>query len=108
MTSPVPNMQAPLVEVKDQYLKIIGRGFLIPPWNSFFQQLTQKAPAVVTVTVSPFTANANGTVIFTGVAPSIILTRGVNIDVTGQRIIPISIGDTLTWTGTPTVQFLGA
>lgn len=101
-------MHAAIAEVRDKYGNIIGKAFLISPWNSFFQQLTQKAPAIATVTVSPFTANANGTVIFTGVAPSIILTRGVdNIDITGQRIIPISIGDTVTWTGTPTVQFLG-
>lgn len=103
MTNPLPNQQSALVRV------INNLGFIIPPWNSFFQQLTQKAPAVATVTTSPFTANANGTVIFSGVAPSIILTRGmVSINITGQRIIPISIGDTVTWTGTPAVKFLGA
>lgn len=96
-------MQSPLGKVLN------GLVYLIPPWNSFFQQLTQKAPAIAAVTVSPFTANANGTVIFSGVAPSIALQRGiVSIDMTGQRVIPISISDTVTWTGTPTVQFLGA
>lgn len=84
-------------------------GKLIPPWNSWFQQFSQKAPAITTVTVSPFTANANGTVIFTGGAPVINLTRGSdNIILTGQRIIPISISDTITWVGATTVQFLGA
>lgn len=103
MTSPLPNMNSPLVKFTN------GFGYIISPWNSFFQQLTQKAPAITTVTVSPFTANANGTVIFSGVAPSIALQRGiVSIDMTGQRVIPISISDTITWTGTPTVQFLGA
>lgn len=100
MTLPVPNMQAPLVD-KDR--KVLS------PWNSFFQQLVQPAPAVATVTISPFTANANGTVIFTGGAPVITLTRGTdNIILTGQRIIPISIGDTINWVGATTVQFLGA
>ena len=100
MTLPVPNMQAPLVD---------KNGRLIPPWNSFFQQFVQPAPAVASVTTSPFTANANGTVIFTGGAPVITLTRGTdNIVLTGQRIIPISVGDTITWVGATTVQFLGA
>lgn len=103
MTTPLPNMRQPIAQIID------GLGYLRPPWNSFFQQFVQPAPAVSNVTNSPFTANANGTVIFTGVAISIVLTRGnSNIDITGQRIIPISIGDTLTWTGSPTVQFLGA
>lgn len=103
MTLPVLNQQSPLVKIKD------GFGYLISPWNSFFQQLTQAAPEVAAVSVSPFTANANGTVIFTGGAPVITLTRGTNnIILTGQRIIPISIGDTVSWVGATTVQFLGA
>ena len=103
MTLPVPNMQAALARVKG------GMAYLVPPWNSFFQQFVQPAPAVASVTTSPFTANANGTVIFTGGAPVITLTRGTdNIVLTGQRIIPISVGDTITWVGATTVQFLGA
>jgi len=103
MTLPVPNMQAAIARVKG------GVAFIIPPWNSFFQQFVQPAPAVASVTTSPFTANANGTVIFTGGAPVITLTRGTdNIVLTGQRIIPISVGDTVTWVGATTVQFLGA
>ena len=102
MTQPVPNLKSKLV---DKF------GFLIPPWNSFFQQLVQPAPAVVSVGVSstPFTANANGTLIVKG-ATTITLTRGtVNITLTGQIIIPIAVSDTVSWTGTPTsVQFLGA
>lgn len=103
MTSRLPNLQSPLVKISN------GLGFLIPPWNSFFQQLTQQAPAVSDVTVSPFTANANGTVIIKG-ATTITLTRGsISIILTGQIIIPISIGDTVSWTGVPTsIQFLGA
>lgn len=103
MTSPVPNMQAALVKISGNL------GFIIPPWNSFFQQLTQKAPAVANVTLNPFTANANGTVIIKG-ATTITLTRGlISINLTGQQIIPISISDTVSWTGVPTsIQFLGA
>lgn len=100
MTLPVPNLTSPLVD---------KLGKLIPPWNSWFQQFSQKAPAIVTVAASPFTANTNGTVIFTGGAPVITLTRGtVSIVLTGQRIVPISISDTITWAGATTVQFLGA
>lgn len=102
MTQPVPNLRSRLV---DKF------GYLIPPWNSFFQQLVQPAPAVASVGVSstPFTANANGTLIIKG-ATTITLTRGtVSISLTGQIIIPIAVSDTVSWTGTPTsVQFLGA
>lgn len=109
MTTPVPNQQSALVKVtKNSRGDLFG--FVIPPWNSFFQQLTQKAPAVADVITSPpFTANANGTVIIKG-ATTITLTRGlVSISLTGQIIIPISIGDTVSWTGVPTsIQFLGA
>jgi hypothetical protein len=97
-TNPVFNLNSPLVN---------KLGKIIPPWNSFFQQFTQKAPAVANVTQNPFTANAIGKLILTG-ATGITLTRGsVNIDLTGVRIIPISIGDTVSWSGNATAQFLG-
>lgn len=99
MTLPVPNLRSALVD---------KAGKLIPPWNSFFQQFVQPAPAVAAVPASPFTANANGTIILTG-ATTVTLTRGnVAISLTGQRIIPISVGDTVSWTGPATAQFLGA
>lgn len=100
MTLPVPNMQSPLVD---------KGGRVVPPWNSWFQQFTQKAPAIAPITANPFTANANGTLIIKG-ATTITLTRGlISIVLTGQIIIPISIGDTVSWTGAPTsIQFLGA
>lgn len=103
MTSRLPNMQAALVKINNGY------GYLLPPWNSFFQQFTQTAPAVAAITASPFTANVNGTLIIKG-ATTITLTRGaVSISLIGQVIIPISIGDTISWTGVPTsIQFLGA
>ncbi len=86
-----------------------GRGYLLPPWNSWFQQFTQQAPAVVDFsTTNPLTVNANGTVILTG-AVTVNLTRGLDtINLNGQRIIPVSVGDTVSWTGPATVQFLGA
>jgi len=110
MTLPVPNMQAAQVRVLNKSGQEIGQGYVIPPWNSFFQQLVQQAPAVVDVNVAdtPYTANANGRLIIIGAA-SITLTRGlVNINVSSSEIIPVSVGDTVSWTGAPTVQFLGA
>jgi len=108
MTRPVPNLQAPIVSVKDKSGIEIGKGTVIPPWNSWFQQFTQPAPAAVVVTsLNPFTANAVGTVIITG-ATTITLTRGTSVfNLTGQIIIPISIGDEVSWTGPATVSFLG-
>lgn len=102
MTQPVYNLLAPLV-------KVVGnKGFLISPWNSLFQQFTQQAPNVASVTAAnPFTANANGKVIITG-AVSILLTRGLTTtNLTGERIIPVRIGDTVSWSGPATVEFWG-
>lgn len=100
MTLPVPNMNAPLVDLKT--------GKLVTPWNNFFQQLVQQAPAVASVTLpSPFSANANGKVILTG-AVTIDLTRGdTTVNLNGERIIPVRIGDIVSWTGPATVQFWG-
>lgn len=100
MTLPVPNLTSPLVD---------KLGKIIHPWNSWFQQFSQKAPAIVNVTNSPFTANANGTFIIIGAA-TVTLTRGlVSIHLIGQVILPISISDTVSWTGAPTsIKFLGA
>jgi len=100
MRLPVPNLNSPLTN------KI---GKLIPPWNSWFQQFSQEAPAVVDFsTTNPLTVNSIGTVIITGAA-TITLTRGATvINLTGQTIIPVSIGDTVSWTGGATVQFLGS
>ena len=98
-TNPVFNQNSPLVDPKT--------GRVLPPWNSFFQQFTQKAPAVQTITDNPYTPNVLGKIIITG-ATTITLTRGtVNIDLTGQRIIPMGIGDKLAYTGPATLQWLG-
>lgn len=101
-TRPVLNLQAPLGYIKN------GLVYLKEPWNSFFQQFVQNAPAIVDVSSqSPYTANQNGTLIITG-GTGIKLTRG-NISINlanGQAIIPISISDTVSWTA-GTVKFLG-
>lgn len=111
MTRPVPNLQARLAD---------KAGFLLPPWNSFFQQLTQPAPEVATITVgtSPYsyTPNANGTVIVSGgTVSNISLIRGsttitIATSTTNPVVVPVSIGDTVkvTYTVLPTIQFLGA
>lgn len=99
-TLPVPNLKSPLVD---------KLGKLIPPWNSWFQQFSQAAPAVVDIsTINPFTANSNGTVVISGTA--VTLTRGsVSMGLgTGTFTIPISIGDSVSWTGPATARFLGA
>ena len=109
MTNPVLNQQSPLVVVKDNNGKVIGQGYIIPPWNSFFQQSTQKAPAVVSVTQNPYQANANGTVIVLG-GNTVKLTRGTTIIALGNGvfIIPINISDIVSWAGASSVQFLGS
>lgn len=96
MTLPVPNLNARLVDV-------MGR--LLPPWNSFFQQLVQPAPEVVSAT-SPYTANANGTLIISTPTTVNLIRGSVTIPLNSQKIIPISIGDTVTWSSS-TAQFLG-
>ena len=109
MTNPVLNQQSALVSVKDKNGKVIGQGFIIPPWNSFFQQSTQKAPAVQNVTQNPYQANANGTVIvITGVG--VKLTRGTTVITLGNGlfIIPINISDIVSYTSAASVQFLGS
>ena len=102
MSQPVLNQKSPLVQIKG------GFGYLIPPWNMFFQQMVQAAPAAADVTTSPFQANSNGTVIVDG-ATTTTLTRGTTVIAlgAGQKIIPIRIGDIVSWTGPATVQFLG-
>lgn len=109
MTLPLPNMSSALVVVKNAAGQIIGKGFIATPWNSWFQQFTEPAPSVVDYSlVNPLTVNASGTIILTG-AVTVDLVRGATtINLNGERIIPVSVGDTVSWTGPATVQFLGA
>lgn len=98
-TNPVYNQNSPLVD---------KAGRIAQPWNSFFQQFTQKQAAIVDVSgLSPYTANVIGKLFLTG-ATTITFTRGsVSINLNGVRIIPISIGDTVSWTGPAVAQFAG-
>lgn len=93
----VPNLQAALVD---------KLGKIIPPWNSFFQQFTSLAEAA-SVPISPFEPNTQGNLFFTSGTPGIILTRGnLNIILTGEKIVPVAVGDTVTWSGATVVYFL--
>lgn len=113
---PLPNMRAPLVSVKDNNGKELYKGYILDPWNSYLQQFGQVAPTSAPVTgPSPFsyTANTKGNFIVIGGTVSVItLTRGTtSFNLTGEKIIPISIGDTITITYSvvpTTMTFLGA
>lgn len=92
---PLPNLGSPLV----------GKmGNLIKPWVQFLQQFVQKPPNIIAV-VSPYTAKEPGFVAITGGAV-ITLTRGnVYVVLTGQKIVPVSIGDVVT-SPSGTLQFI--
>ena len=100
-TRPVYSTEAPLVDPTT--------GKIVSPWTQFFQQFVQKAPTIIDVSSkSPYKANQLGTVIITG-GTTIKLIRGsiTMALANGQAIIPISIGDTVSW-ASGTVKFLGA
>lgn len=108
---PVPNLNAPLVDM------VLGR--VLRPWNNFFMQFTQDAPAVndILVTGSPlsFTTSSGGTLsVVGGTVSSIVIVRGqVTIPVASSTVdpvlVPLSIGDTaiIIYSVAPTVRFLG-
>lgn len=105
---PLPNLRSPLAKISG------GFAYLIDPWNSFFMQLVQVAPTAVPVTgPSPlsYTANTKGNLlVIGGTISNISLIRGTDtFNLTGQRIIPISIGDTvtITYSVAPAMNFLG-
>ena len=117
MTQPVPNLQSPIVD-KDT-------GYIINPWNIWFQQFSEPPNKTLNVIVkpSPFSYKANriGNVVINGGTVSLIqLIRGTTIlnlftdtiggsGSTGIRLVPVSIGDIVKITYFPTapiVQFL--
>jgi hypothetical protein len=110
-TRPVPNTQSAIAASADGKTKV----FLLTPWTQWFQQFTQKVPAAVAIalTGSPFlyTPNQNGNVYISGgTVSNVSLIRGLDtLDITGQKLIPVGIGDTIriTYTVAPTVKFLG-
>ena len=103
---PLPNQSSPLVRLLN--------GTIIPPWNSYLQQFTQAPPSFVRVTVGAsifsYVAKEPGFIIVKGGTVSAIhLTRGLlTIDVTGQKLIPVAVQDTITVTYSvlPTIKFL--
>jgi hypothetical protein len=110
-TRPVPNIQSAIAQSADKKVKV----YLLNPWSQWFQQFTQNAAAAVDIslTSSPFdyTPNQNGNVyIGGGTVSNVSLVRGRDVlDITGQKIVPTGIGDTIriTYTVAPTVKFLG-
>jgi hypothetical protein len=100
-TRPVPSIVSPIVDLLT--------GKLTGPWALFFQQFVQKASTVIDISsLSPYTANQLGTIIITGGGTVKLIRGSVSITLTGtQPIIPISIGDTVSWTS-GTAKFLGA
>jgi len=111
-TRPVPNTQSAIAATADGKIRV----FLITPWTQFFQQFVQKVAAAVPVILngSPFdyTPNQNGNVyVDGGTVSNVSLIRGPDtMDVTGQKLIPVGIGDTIriTYAVAPTVKFLGS
>lgn len=89
-------------------------GNLNPAWQSFFQQFTQAPPGAssLVVTASPFdyVAREPGLIaVVGGTVSALTLTRGtVSIDVSGEKLIQVSIKDTVTVTYSvlPVIQFL--
>jgi hypothetical protein len=103
----LPNTLAPIADA-------VGR--ILAPWTSYLQQFTQAPPNImpVVVTASPFAYKVQepGSVTVTGGTVSVILlTRGsISINLTGQKIIPVSINDTITVTYSvlPIINFIPA
>lgn len=89
-------------------------GKIEQPWIQYIQQFTQTPPKFLAITVgsSPFsyTAVEPGYIDVTGGTVSAIhLLRGVgDINLTAQRMIPVSIGDIVkvTYSVVPTIQFI--
>lgn len=101
---PFPNMVQPFVD---------KLGKIIKPWNRYLQQFTQAPPPFMLVTgASPFsyTAKEPGYLIITaGTVSAVHLIRGSDdINLTGQKIIPVSISDTviITFSVLPTFNFV--
>lgn len=112
MTKPVLNTAAAFGVVRS------GMVFLLQPWNSFFQQFTQKPTnteqlSTAQITASPFfyTPNNVGTVfVIGGTVSAVALIRGTNVfDMTAVRAygILVSIGDTVkvTYSVKPNIYF---
>lgn len=104
---PLPSQLAPLVT---------PNGKILRPWTQYLQQFTQAPPNIMSIVVSasPFVYQVKepGSVAITGGTVSgITLTRGIiSINLTGSKIIPVSINDVVTiiYSVLPTIQFIPA
>lgn len=102
---PLPNKNNSFVD---------NKGKIQRPWDSYLQQFTQAPPKIMTVIVgaTPFayTVKEPGMVSVTGgTITTIVLSRGTDtIDVTGTKLIPVSINDVVTvdYTVLPTIKFI--
>lgn len=103
----LPSQLAPLVD---------NLGKILRPWTQYLQQFTQAPPNIMAavVLVSPFSYKAKepgNIVISGGTVSDVKLTRGnKTINLTGVRIIPVSINDIvlITYSVLPTIQFIPA
>jgi len=99
------------------YNKLINAsGCLIDPWIQYLAQFTTAPPNIKDVDVdaspSSYVAQEPGTIhIIGGTVSAIALIRGlITLDVTGSRLIPVGIMDTVrvTYTVVPTIKFIPA
>lgn len=105
MTLPVVNLGSPLVN---------SQGLIQDPWTAFFRQFTQAPSGVMSliVSASPFSYRAKepGQISVSGGTVSAIhlIRGGTDIDVTGSKLIPVQIADTIivTYSVLPTIVFL--
>lgn len=89
-------------------------GLALPPWTTFFQQFVQAPAAGITLVVgsSPFSYSAKEPgfiAVVGGTVSAVHFIRGtINIDVTGQKLVPVQIKDIIkvTYSGLPTINFL--
>ena len=101
---PFPNMVQPFVD---------KLGKVIKPWNRYLQQFTQEPPPFILLSgASPFSYIAKEPgylIIEAGTITALHLIRGTdNIDLTGQKIVPVSINDSVivTYSVLPTLRFV--
>jgi len=103
MVLPVPNLNAPVAEIRDPKTgKVIAEAKLTTPWNSFFQQFTQAPTEFLKVdydsgTIGDYTAKEPGTIVLTGgfsIATVELIRGGVVLSLSATTsIIPVSIDD---------------
>ena len=85
-----PNITAPLVNASLNILK---------PWIQYFQQFTLPPPNATQQNVGTFVAAEPGFLYVKG-ATAVTLQRGsLKFDFTGALIVPVSIADSVTTTG---------